>query len=1044
MEITKYVAKLNERFKHGVSTEHSYRGDLQNLLESILDGIQVTNEPKRISCGAPDYILTRGKIPVGYIEAKDVGKNLNDKKYKGQFDRYLDSLPNLIITDYLDFIFYREGEEVASVKIAEIDGKSILPLKDNFKTFRALVGDFVAYQGQTIKSSSKLAKLMAGKAKLMADVLYKAIKEDIDKDDNTELRQQLRAFKSILIHDIKPIEFADIYSQTIAYGMFAARLHDQTLADFSRAEAAELIPKSNPFLRKLFHNIAGPDLDSRIDWVVDALADIFQATNVAELLKDFGKSTQRNDPFIHFYETFLAEYSPNLKRKRGVWYTPEPIVSFIVRAIDDVLKTEFNLKDGLADTSKTTVVEKVAVLKGKGKTRGTKLIERERILHKVQILDPASGTGTFLAEIVKLIHQKYANQQGIWDSYVENELLPRLNGFEILMASYAMSHLKLELLLNQTGYKTDSNKRFQIYLTNSLEEHHPDTGTLFASWLSNEAREANVIKRDSPVMVVMGNPPYRGHSSNKGDWINKLLMSYKQEPGGGKLKEKNPKWLNDDYVKFIRYGQFLVEKNGEGVLAYICSHGFLDNPTFRGMRWNLLNSFDKIYILDLHGNTKKKEICPDGSPDKNVFDIRQGVSINIFIKADNKENTKLAEVKHFDIYGDRESKYSFLWKNNIGDIEFKNLSIKGPQYFFVEKDHELQQEYDKGFTLNEAFPLNYVGLITGRDKLVIDESSEDLSSRIKDFYDDPQKIMDKLSVKENKTFCADTILSETKYDNDYVQKLTYRPFDNRYIYYKKEFIERNRTKLTRNFIKNNIALVVGRQGQTVGSMQWNLVFLINMMADFNIFYRGGGDVFPLYILKEDILNSSVPNINAEITDKINIITANTITPENLLDYCYSVLHSIRYRDLYSDFLKNDFPRIPFPKNNSEFEALVACGKELRNLHLMYSSTVERFITTYPISGSNIVTRSINKKDYELTNNERNSGRVWVNDEQYFEDVPKIAWEFYIGGYQPAQKWLKDRKGRTLDHNDIFHYQKIIVALTETNRVMKEIDKVLVL
>ena len=619
--IQEYLENISKRFKTGISGEHSYRGDFQNLLEDLLPNVLVTNEPARVACGAPDYILTKKNIPIGYIEAKDIGEPLDGKKkHKEQFDRYKSSLPNLIFTDYLDFRLYREGKFVASVRIAEIVNGKISAIPEKFTEFENLIKEFSTYVGQTIRSAEKLSKMMAGKARLMKDIFNNALEEDEKKylTSTTELQNQYQAFKDILIHDILPKDFADIYAQTIAYGMFAARLHDPTLEDFSRSEAAELIPKTNPFLRKLFIYIAGPDLDDRVKWIVDSLADIFRATDVAALLKNFGKSTQQNDPIIHFYETFLAEYDPKLRKSRGVWYTPEPVVNFIVRAVDDILKTEFGLKDGLADTSKTTIKLNTQTVDKRSKT-GYRQIEQE--VHKVQILDPAAGTGTFLAEVVKQIYKKFAGQQGIWSSYVDNHLLPRLNGFEILMASYAMAHLKLELLLRETGYKPQKDQRFRIYLTNSLEEYHPDTGTLFAGWLSTEANEANHIKRDTPVMVVLGNPPYSGESANKGKWILDLMEDYKKEPGGKtKLKERNPKWINDDYVKFLRYGQYFIEKNGEGILAFINPHGFLDNPTFRGMRWSLLKAYDKIYTIDLHGNSKKKEVCPDGSVDENVFD----------------------------------------------------------------------------------------------------------------------------------------------------------------------------------------------------------------------------------------------------------------------------------------------------------------------------------------------------------------------------------------------------------------------------------------
>ncbi len=646
MNLAQYIANINQRYQLGNATEHTFRGDLQNLIESLVPDVRATNEPKRQKCGAPDYILTRKDIPIGFIEAKDIAdKDLEGKQKTGnkeQFDRYKASLSNLIFTDYLQFLFYKEGVLYATVRIAQLVEKpnrsgsqlftsEVIGIPENFDTFQNLFVNFTLEISQTIKSSKKLAEMMAGKARLLSDVIEKALTNDTTLQEDSTLRDQMNAFKEILIHDITPKGFADVYAQTIAYGLFAARLHDPTLPTFSRQEAAELIPKSNPFLRKLFGYIAGPDLDDRIRWIVDSLIEIFLACNVAEILQDYGKATKMEDPIIHFYETFLSEYDPALRKARGVWYTPQPVVSFIVRAVDEILKTEFDLPQGLADTSKIKIkkaVDTKATADSRSKIK-QEIVEEE--VHRVQILDPATGTGTFLAEVVKHVHQKFKGQQGIWSNYVETHLLPRLNGFELLMASYAMAHLQLDLLLTETGYKPTRDQRFRVFLTNSLEEYHPDTGTLFANWLSAEANEANHIKRDTPVMCVIGNPPYSGESANKGEWIMSLMEDYKKEPGGReKLKERNPKWINDDYVKFLRYGQHFIEKNGSGVLAFINPHGFLDNPTFRGMRWNLLKTYDKIYTIDLHGNSKKKETALDGTADQNVFDIMQGVSINLF------------------------------------------------------------------------------------------------------------------------------------------------------------------------------------------------------------------------------------------------------------------------------------------------------------------------------------------------------------------------------------------------------------------------------
>ena len=696
MTLAQYIDNINKRYQLGNATEHTFRGDLQQLLETLVPDIRATNEPKRQSCGAPDYILTKKEIPVGFIEAKDIGdKDLEGAKKTGnkeQFDRYKASLNNLIFTDYLSFHLYIEGVFITKISIAALrqaqgDNKfEIVPLPENFGTFENLIKDFCVHIGQTIKSSKKLAEMMAGKARLLADVIEKALTSDEVNHENSTLKDQMVAFKQILIHDITPKGFADVYAQTIAYGMFAARLHDPTLPTFSRQEAAELIPKSNPFLRKLFSYIAGPDIDDRIKWIVDSLVEIFLACNVEEILKNYGKQTKMEDPIIHFYETFLSEYDPKLRKARGVWYTPHPVVSFQVRAIDEILKTEFDLPQGIADNSK---------IKIKVNVQG-KQVEQE--VHRVQILDPATGTGTYLAEVIKHIHKKFEGQQGIWSNYVENHLLPRLIGFELLMASYAMAHLQIDLLLTETGFKPSKEQRLKVYLTNSLEESHPDTGTLFANWLSSEANEANFVKRDAPVMVVMGNPPYAVSSTNKGEWIEKLTADYKKN-----LNERNIQPLSDDYIKFIRFGQHFIDKNGSGVLAYISNNSFIDGIIHRQMRKHLLECFDKIYILDLHGNAKKKEVCPDGSADQNVFDIMQGVSINIFVKTGKKNKGELGKLFHFDLQGKREYKYDILKEGTLKNVNCNEMKPLQPNLFFVNKNFHGIEKYNKGFKLNDIF-----------------------------------------------------------------------------------------------------------------------------------------------------------------------------------------------------------------------------------------------------------------------------------------------------------------------------------------------------
>jgi len=1055
--VPKYLEKVEEQLSSGNATEHSYRGALQELVSSIIDdeNMTVVNEPKHIKCGAPDYVISKKvkgskDIPLGYIEAKDIGKDLKSKNYKKQFNNYKDSLGNLIITDYLKFDFYKnqkktKAEFYETCTIAElVDGK-IQPREEEFDRFADLIRDFVTYVGQTIKSPANLAAMMAGKAKMLAEVIRRAIESDEENLANSSLKDQMQAFKKILIHDISPAAFADVYAQTITYGMFAARLHDKTLGDFSRQEAATLIPKTNPFLRNLFQYVSGYDVDDRIVWIVDSLADIFVYTDVNELLKNFGKATKTHDPIIHFYETFLAEYDPKLRKARGVWYTPEPVVNFIVRAVDDILKTEFGLPYGLADTSKTTI--KVPV-------QGKKTLVKKEV-HKVQILDPATGTGTFLAEVIKQIHRKFTGMEGIWSDYVEKDLIPRLNGFEILMASYAMAHLKLELLLKETGYQPINPDRFHVYLTNSLEEAHPDTGTLFASWLSNEATAANQVKTEAPVMVVMGNPPYSVSSSNaskdkngKNTWIGELIGDYKKG-----LKEKKIN-LDDDYIKFIRYAQHLIQKNGSGIFAYISNNSFVDGITHRQMRRTLLEAFDCIYILDLHGNSKKKELAPNGEKDQNVFDIMQGVSIGIFIKKSNGSSARIADVNHFDLFGKRNAKYSFLKDNKLKTIDWEKLKCKSPEFYFFPLNEKLQKEYKKGMHIKELFKMSYTGFETQRDAASIFYSENDLKKTVELFMNnDEDSIRKELILGKDG---RDWKVSTAKMDlaNGFTTKLIqFKPFDYRFMPYtgrSKGIVAYPRHEIATQLFEDNLAFLSPRFFKEDPSY-----FMSNKFTAHKVLSAYDKNfVFPLYWYQTSQLDevNRKPNLNlnivAQIEDGIGIsftgekqTDPSVFAPIDILGYIYAVLHSPAYREKYKEFLKIDFPRVPYPSDKKKFWELVALGGELRELHLMESAKLNDSIATYPKSGSNEITRKLNKNDWILYDDKNDVGRIWTNDIQYFDKIPLVAWEFYIGGYQPAQKWLKDRRGRTLNMDDIRHYLKIIVALVETDRLMKEIDKV---
>lgn len=1044
-----YIAALQKEQGTGVAIEHAYRPALKNYLEALLTGIIAINDPKRQKCGAPDYIVRKGELDVGYIEAKDINVSLDKTEKTDQMKRYLESLDNLILTDYMEFRFYRNGQKVDTVRIAEI-GEKITPIADNYEKLETLLADFIGFQGQTIKSPKQLAEMMARKAKLMRDVFAKAV--EADGEDNT-LREQWKAFQEILIHDMDAAQFADVYAQTITYGLFTARLHDKTLADFSREEARGLIPRSNPFVRQLFDYVCGANLDDRVVWIVDALCEVYRAADVGSILKSFGKATGRNDPIVHFYEDFLGEYDSKLRKARGVWYTPEPVVNFIVRAVDEVLKTHFHLPDGLADTSKVTI-------EVDGQTINKKTGKRDKVkqdVHRVQLLDVAAGTGTFTAEAIKQVYSRFAGQEGMWSSYVEEHLLPRLHGFEILMASYAMCHLKIDLLLQETGYKPKNLQnppRLGVYLTNALEEHHPDVGTLFASWLAKEANEASRIKKDIPIMVAYGNPPYSVSSQNKGEWIQGLIANYKKD-----LNERNINPLSDDYIKFIRFAEHHIEKTGSGIVAMITNNSFLDGIIHRQMRKHLLETFDHIYILDLHGSAKRKEISPDGSIDKNVFDIMQGVSISIMVK-DGSRKGQLAEVKHADLYGGRKEKYDALWNNSIVSTKPTVIPCSAPQYFFVPKDFTGEQEYFLGFSIGDLFTKSAAGIQTERDHLVIQLEQETLDKIMADLKSMPPedfrlKYQEKPDGRDWKIATAQNDL--TRGVGSYCE-VYYRPFDKRKSFYtgkSKGFFSYPRHEIMQHMLPPNIALQVTKQ---LSGKSFHHALVSNSVTErcyVSLQTKELAYTSPLYLYPDasatqtDLVTATSTKRKPNLDEKIVAAIAkklklpfvpdhedkaaddhSSFSPLDLLDYIYAVLHSPSYRNAYKEFLKIDFPRIPYPADAVSFWQLVALGGALRALHLLEHPALAKPITTYPVGGDNMV----EKPTYA-------DGKVHINKDQYFGNVPEVAWNFFIGGYQPAQKWLKDRKGRSLSLDDLRHYAKIIIALTETERLMKEIDGV---
>ncbi len=1017
-----YIQAISSKFVHDETSEMGYRTDFEILIKGIFESIKV----KRIDHDArakqgnkPDFVILNNDVPILYIEAKDIGVSLDKIEKSEQMTRYY-GYTNLVLTDYIEFRFYRNGLRYEEpIKIANYDLKSriITPLPENYEHVAKTLLDFTQSQKEPIRSGKHLSKIMGGRAQRIRDNVRQFLATQSERD--AELIHVYETIKKLLVHDLTTDAFADMYAQTLVYGLFVARYYDESKKDFSRQEARDLIPKSNPLLRHFFDHIVGPNFDKRLEYIVNELCEVFSHADIQELMKEYfkddlwGKTQKGPDPVIHFYEDFLQEYDADLRKKMGAYYTPLPVVQFIVRSVDHLLEKEFGLVSGLADTSKTADG-----------------------IHKVQILDPAVGTGTFVSDIIGKIYERIlkGNQQGRWPAYVHNDLLPRLHGFELMMTPYTIAHLKLGIAFRKTGFKY-FNQRLGIYLTNSLEggsiQGDIFTGFGFAESIAEESKEALKIKNDKPIMIVIGNPPYSGESSNA---FYKGHDVYKVEPGGKeKLKEKNSKWINDDYVKFIRFAENMVEKNGEGVIAMITAHGYLDNPTFRGMRWHLRNTFDRIQILDLHGNAKKKETTPNGGKDENVFDIQQGVSIILAVKFKNNKNGKLAKIMHADLFGLRTEKFTALENN---DIEWSEINPDEHMHFFVKKNNAGKEKYESGFKLDELFDQFSTGILTKNDNVAVAFTKKDIWENVQKFHTESEINLRSLFdlKKDSRDWVLERAIRDIKsnYSENNIVSLSYRPFDNRYTYYtgtSRGFMAYSQMRVMHNlFNRNNLALISGRQGQVVGSMEWNLLFIAKDITDLNIFYRGGGSVFPLYTYDKDEVQTS--NLNEKFVVLIQQAIGK-ITPEDIFDYIYAVLHSPAYREKYKEFLKTDFPRIPYPKDAKNFKALVALGSELRLIHLLESPKITQYITSYPVTGSD----EIEKITYK-------NGKVFINSEQYFGDVPEIAWNFYIGGYQPAQKWLKDRKERTLTNEEIEHYQKMIVALMETDHLMKEIDKII--
>lgn len=1042
-----YIANVEQALRAGNATEHTHRPALEALLEA-LGGAEVDaiNEPRQIKCGAPDFIIVRGTVPLGHVEAKDVGVDLAKVERSEQLTRYRESLGNLVLTDYLSFRWYLDGELRLTADLPRPGANGRIRWNEDAASQVAqLLQQFLQADIPLKSTPHDLATRMAGLAKLIRSLIEETFKAE---GEEGELHGQLDAFRKVLIESLTVEQFADMYAQTLCYGLFAARCNAPAQG-FTRQVAASALPKTNPFLRKLFNTIAGPDLDGRIAWAVDQLAELLARADMAAILADFGRRTRQEDPVVHFYETFLAAYDPKMREARGVYYTPEPVVNYIVRSVDALLKRDFGMPEGLAHAKKIKL--KRPKLQGKG--------EESYETHRLQILDPATGTGTFLNAVIAKIREHFEGNAGAWPGYVAEHLLPRLFGFELLMAPYAVAHMKLGLELEQSGYDFASDQRLGVFLTNSLEEAHELTGLpLFTQWLAEESRAAAKVKRDAPVMVVLGNPPYSGHSVNKGKWIEGLMAEYKQSP---ELKKPaQAKWLSDDYVKFIRFAQWRIEQTGHGILAFVTNHGYLDNPTFMDMRRSLLRTFDELYILDLHGNSKKKERAPDGGKDENVFDIQQGVAIGIFVRHENPKrgNEHLARVFRADLYGPRSWKYGALDAADVSVTEWQEMKPAAPSFLFVLQDANVLVEYETGWSLREVFSPNgdpAPGIVTTHDDFAISWTAEEAAEKV-------EKLLATTTEAEARELFKLCSQDQWRYDRakreladgawrQRIVPILYRPFDVRWTVYDRNVAVHRRERASDNMLQRNLALCTARAIENARG--WEHVWVATeLIQHHTVSIKEVNYLFPIWRYlgsgHTDLLNDPecgrCPGLSLDFVMALADVVARKPDPEEVLAWIYAVLYTPSYRTRYADFLRRDFPRIPLPPDRALFDAFVVIGRELIALHTMEQKQPR--ITRFDVPGTNEVV----KVRWAPTPPPQRSpagggggtatGRVYINDAQFFDGVPQGVWDTHIGGYRVAEKWLKDRKGRQLSFEDVMHYHEIVAALARTLELQAALDE----
>lgn len=1021
-----YLDAIAELTQRGDAREESYYPILKALLEQLAEELnqplQVTILPKKTEAGSPDFRIWDGAYRViGYIEAKAPGTNLDVVERSEQLQRYRATFPNLLLTDFYEFRLYRQGECLKQVQIGrwQIARRvGARPPTENIDPFRQLIAHFFGFVLPPLLTAEELARQLARRTRFLRD---EVILPEIAQKQKV-LWGFYEAFQKYLVADLKEADFADLYAQTLTYGLFAARMRAQG-DHFNRRLAHDLIPPTIGILRDIFRYISLGDPSPQMETLIDDIAAVLRAADVQAILQAYKAQGKGDDPILHFYETFLAEYDPGTRERRGVYYTPQAVVQYIVRGVHELLRARFGYTYGLADEG-------------------------------VTLLDPAAGTCTFLAEAIRVAFTEYTRLlgQGLKDALLRRHILPHFFGFELLMAPYAIGHLQISLLLQELGIPLPEGERFQLYLTNALDMESLQQATLpgIAS-LSEESHHAAKVKKQEPILVILGNPPYSGHSANKGLWEKELKEDYDGLPSyykvdGRPLGEKNPKWLQDDYVKFLRFAQWKIHKAGRGIVAMITNHSYLDNPTFRGMRQSLLQTFDEIYILDLHGNSLKRETAPDGSPDENVFDIRQGVAIGFFVKHGNPDKRG---VFHADLYGRREDKYAWLESHTLPlDTPFQPfqpIQPTSPFYFFVPRQIQNLEVYQSWPKITDIFQKYHTGIIAGRDNLAIHFSEDELWTTVLRFSQmDPELARQAYQLGKDardwKVALAQKDLQRSGPSRDFIKPILYRSFDVRYTYYtgqNRGFLRWAYFDFMRHMLAGeNIGLIFQRGCSSSNTM--NLPQVSKHIIDQGASYpanRALSYLAPLYLYPsaespDAFHQERRPNLAEWLLPKLSTAYGFTPTPQEVLAYIYAVLYSPTYRQVYAEALRSDFPRIPFVAEGEVFRRMAELGQRLIDLHLLRSKDLDPPRVRFEGEGDGQI---------QVVRYEPSSQRVYINRSQYFEPVPPEVWAYQIGGYQVLEKYLKDRKGRRLA--DPVHYLRVATAISLTLEVQAEIEGV---